>query len=164
MKKLLVVLLLVSGVSAHAAGADTATPVNAAWTSAQLGGDLVLWLDAQDTGTITKDGANLVSQWADKSGKGNHVTASAGHEPTFVATGGVNGLQSLAFAGNANGEGKYMENYSPTGLPISRKSKRVLPIVQLTAAGVTLAVSSLFESHAVGTLPDFALVNITYLG
>jgi len=130
MKKLIVVLLLVSGVSAHAAGADTATPVKAVWTPAQLGGDLVLWLDAQDTGTITKDGAGLVSQWEDKSGKGNHVTSSAGHEPTFVATGGVNGLQSLAFAGNANGEGKYMGKLSPTGLPTGNASYTALVVYE----------------------------------
>jgi hypothetical protein len=49
------------------------------WTPAQLGSSVCkLWLDANDTGTITKDGSNYVSQWNDKSGNGNNVTQGTG--------------------------------------------------------------------------------------
>jgi len=45
---------------------------------------LVLWLDADDLSTITKDGGNLVSQWRDKSGGGNHAEASGIYRPLWV--------------------------------------------------------------------------------
>jgi hypothetical protein len=46
-----------------------------------------LWLDAEDTSTITLNGAT-VSQWADKSGNGrNAVQATAANQPTYNATG-----------------------------------------------------------------------------
>ena len=46
---------------------------------------LKVWLDADDSSTITKDGSNKVSQWNDKSGQGNHVSQStAGSQPLWV--------------------------------------------------------------------------------
>jgi hypothetical protein len=46
---------------------------------------LKLHLDASDSTTITKDGSNLVSQWDDKSGEGNHLTQStASKQPLWV--------------------------------------------------------------------------------
>jgi hypothetical protein len=35
--------------------------------------NLKVWLDANDLSTITKDGSNAVSSWADKSGNGYDV-------------------------------------------------------------------------------------------
>ena len=58
------------------------------FSPAQLGG-LVLWVDAQDitgTGAQPASGAS-VTQWADKSGRGNHMTSAAGtvsYEPTGI--------------------------------------------------------------------------------
>jgi hypothetical protein len=58
-----------------------------------------LWLDAEDTSTITLNGAT-VSQWADKSGNGrNAVQATAANQPTYNAT-GLNSKPSLSFDGN----------------------------------------------------------------
>lgn len=58
-----------------------------AWTPADLGAGLALWLDADDAATITLNGSN-VSQWRDKSGNGWHMSqAIAASQPAYV-TGG----------------------------------------------------------------------------
>ncbi len=46
----------------------------------------VLWLDASDESTITKDGSNLVTGWNDKTTNGNNATASGAGRPTYNAT------------------------------------------------------------------------------
>ena len=70
----------------------------AAWTPLDLAG-LVAWYDASDLSTITDAGAGAVSQWADKSGNGNHVTqGTAGLRPTTgIRT--QNGLNVIDFDG-----------------------------------------------------------------
>lgn len=61
-----------------------------AWTPAELGASLALWLDADDASTITLNGSN-VSQWDDKSGNARNATqASAANQPTYSAS-GING-------------------------------------------------------------------------
>ena len=70
----------------------------AAWTPADLGADLALWLDADDASTITLNGSN-VSQWSDKSGNARHVLqAAASGQPTFVSN-GLNGKPTITFDG-----------------------------------------------------------------
>ncbi len=83
-----------------------------AWTPADLGDKLVLWLDAQDSATITASGGK-VSQWSDKSGRDNHLAQSATGRQPVVAGQGINGKQTLAFAGS----GVFLMNNSPKGLP-----------------------------------------------
>jgi len=51
------------------------------WTPANI--TTALWLDANDLTTITKDGANLVSQWNDKSGNSRNATASGTARPLW---------------------------------------------------------------------------------
>jgi len=59
---------------------------------------LALWLDADDTGTITESGG-LVSQWDDKSFNGNNATQFTGSvQPTFLST-GINGKGAVEFVG-----------------------------------------------------------------
>jgi hypothetical protein len=49
--------------------------------------NLVLWLDANDTNSIVKDGSNLVSTINDKNGKGNHVSQTlADSKPVYIAS------------------------------------------------------------------------------
>jgi len=51
---------------------------------------------------ITKDGSNLISQWEDQSGNGNHWEQSTGSDqPLFVADAGadLNNLPAVSFAG-----------------------------------------------------------------
>jgi hypothetical protein len=57
-----------------------------AWTPAQLGASLALWLDAEDATTITLNGSN-VAQWDDKSENNNNaVQATAASQPAYNAT------------------------------------------------------------------------------
>jgi hypothetical protein len=50
------------------------------WTPANI--STALWLDANDSATITKDGSSLVSQWNDKSGNGRNAVAT--NYPTII--------------------------------------------------------------------------------
>ena len=69
------------------------------WTPSQLGASLALWLDAEDTSTITLNGSN-VSQWDDKSGNGRHASqATAVIQPAYLAT-GFNSNPSIDFDGS----------------------------------------------------------------
>lgn len=55
-----------------------------------------LWLDSSDVASITKDGSDIVSQWSDKSGLGNHCTqVNATNRPLYTASG-------IDFDGNDN--------------------------------------------------------------
>jgi hypothetical protein len=71
-------------------------------------GGLKLWLDAADSSTITHS-SNAVSQWSDKSGNGN--TMSATGNPS-TGTRGLNGINVVDFDGD-----DYFESASayPTG-------------------------------------------------
>lgn len=61
---------------------------------------LILWLDATDASTITKDVSERVSQWDDKSSEGNDVTQGTTIEqPAFTAS-AIGGKPALRFAGN----------------------------------------------------------------
>lgn len=71
---------------------------------------LQLWLDATDASTITI--VTGVSQWADKSGKGNTVVqATEALQPTYE-TNVQNGCSVVRF----NGSSQYMAKTSPTNL------------------------------------------------
>ena len=79
-----------------------------AWTPAELGASLAIWLDAEDTSTITLNGAN-VSQWNDKSGNGRSVSQSnAAYQPPYSAT-AFNGKPCL----NITAAFKYLQNIGP---------------------------------------------------
>jgi hypothetical protein len=57
---------------------------------------LTLWLDAQDASTFTLSGS-AVSQWRDKSGRGNHAVQATGSlQPTLAAT-GINSRAAVNF-------------------------------------------------------------------
>jgi hypothetical protein len=56
-----------------------------------------LWLDAQDSSTIT--GTSPVTQWRDKSGNGYHTTSSVGSPA--LATNAINGYQAIYLNGNS---------------------------------------------------------------
>ena len=65
-----------------------------AWTPADLGASLALWLDADDAGTITLNGST-VAQWDDKSGNDYHVAQeTASLQPRYEAA-GMNGKPAL---------------------------------------------------------------------
>jgi hypothetical protein len=65
---------------------STSAPTTATWTieSPPTAG-LKLWLDADDSSTFTFSSSNLVSQWNDKSGQGNHISqATTAYQPLRV--------------------------------------------------------------------------------
>lgn len=59
---------------------------------------LQVWLDASDLSTHTLSGSN-VTQLADKSGFGRHITSATASLPPTVTTATPNGLTALAFTG-----------------------------------------------------------------
>lgn len=68
------------------------------WRPNNIGSSLALWLDAEDTTTITLNGSS-VSQWNDKSGNGRNVTqGTAANQPTYQAA-GLNSKPTLSFDG-----------------------------------------------------------------
>lgn len=70
--------------------AKTVAVTRTAFTPAVIP-SLALWLDANDTASLTLDGSSAVSQWSDKSGGARHLTqASAAFRPAYV-TNALNG-------------------------------------------------------------------------
>ncbi len=61
---------------------------------------MTLWLDS-NVG-ITKDGGNLVSQWADQSGNANHATQATGSLKPLWVTSVLNGYPAIRFDGVDN--------------------------------------------------------------
>lgn len=61
-------------------------------------GDVVLWVDPSDAGTVTLDGS-LVDALADVSGNDYHLTSSGGARPTLLAASSPTGLDLLDFDG-----------------------------------------------------------------
>lgn len=78
------------------------TPPNN-FTPASISG-LLMWLDALDAATITKDGNNKVSSWLDKSGNGNHATQTTSTNQPFYDSAALKNLPSIFF----NGTSSYM--------------------------------------------------------
>lgn len=69
------------------------------WRPSDLGADLALWLDAEDTDSITLNGST-VSQWSDKSGNNRNASqTSAALQPSYLTT-GFNGKPTLETNGN----------------------------------------------------------------
>jgi hypothetical protein len=74
-----------------------------AWSPADLGASLALWLDAADASTITLQGgggsgpggSDHVSQWDDKSGNAWHMSQPTGaNQPAYIAS-GLNGKPTI---------------------------------------------------------------------
>jgi hypothetical protein len=71
------------------------------WRPDELGASLALWLDAEDSASITLNGST-VSQWDDKSGNDRHATqATASIQPVYSAT-GFNGKPALVWPNVVN--------------------------------------------------------------
>jgi len=68
------------------------------WRPSDIGSPIALWLDAEDTSTITLNGST-VSQWNDKSGNGRDVLqGTATSQPAYGAA-LINGKPALSFDG-----------------------------------------------------------------
>ena len=63
--------------------------------------NLSIWVTAKNLNSITQDGSNLVSQWADLSGNSNHFTQSTdAQKPKYIAR-AINSLPALQGEANA---------------------------------------------------------------
>ncbi|OAE37634.1 sialate O-acetylesterase [Agrobacterium tumefaciens] len=70
---------------------------------------LMRWYDASDDSTVTRDGSNLVGQWRDKSGSGDHLNQStAARKPVFTPN-SLNGLPGIAFTDTATTSASRMD-------------------------------------------------------
>jgi len=100
MRKALLVFLLMVCVDAQASKSAFFQQLMAAelqlgggsapWTPADLGTNLVVWLDASDASTITLNGSN-VTQWDDKSGNGWDMSQSTSSAQPLLVTDALNG-------------------------------------------------------------------------
>lgn len=79
----------------------------APWTPLSVD-SCVIWLDASDSTTITKDASFNISQWNDKSGYSNNVTATGSNSPQ-LKYGGLNGRTAVSITAN-----RYMQPASYT--------------------------------------------------
>lgn len=96
------------------------------WRPDELGASLSLWLDAEDTASITLNGST-VSQWNDKSGNGVDVLqASAASQPTYQAT-GLNSMPTLRF--DTPTAGRYMQ--SSISFPIMPTGVSAMVVAQI---------------------------------
>jgi hypothetical protein len=65
--------------------------------------NIVLWLNARKTGSITQNGSNQVSQWADLSGNGyNFGQAATAQEPVYGAISGPYNRPALTFTSTSS--------------------------------------------------------------
>jgi hypothetical protein len=97
------------------------TAALSSWIAAPDIAGLQLWLDADDSDTITLNGST-VSQWNDKSGNGYHVSqATASNQPTLTSN-VLNSKNVLRFDG-----GDYLTNASAT--PVGGSTNRTIFVV-----------------------------------
>lgn len=59
----------------------------------------MLWLDATDVASVTRDGTDLVTEWRDKSGLGRHATVPAGSASPLWVANLVNNGPAIIFDG-----------------------------------------------------------------
>ena len=116
------------------------------WTPASLGADLALWLDAEDTASITLNGST-VSQWDDKSGNNfNFANATASEQPAYLAT-GLNGKPSL----RTDGDDTLFYQSSLLGQNVSGLTAAIVG-VHPVGAGFVANACDFFISNGVGNL------------
>lgn len=80
------------------------------WRPNELGASLALWLDAEDTASITLNGAT-VSQWSDKSGNNRHATqTTAASQPQYQSN-EIVGKNAVRFLNDfLNFDGSFLVN------------------------------------------------------
>lgn len=125
------------------------------WTPADI--TTALWLDANDSGTITQSGG-AITTWADKSG--NNRTATADGNPTYSATGLSTGRPAVQLDGTGDGFAS-----SITGIG-SFNALDVYMVTQTTAAAAADANTGIFWGYgnggvAGGPYPGFRGLNFS---
>lgn len=119
-----------------------------AWTPANLGSDLTLWLDADDVSTITLNGSN-VAQWNDKSASAAHVAqATASSQPLYTPS-GLNGKSVVTFSGSQRLNSVLNTLLGGTVAAVSQRSGSNQPVFEVSPAvsrGYLGSVSG-FQTH-----------------
>jgi hypothetical protein len=105
------------------------------WTPMNLTG-IYQWFDATDAGSITKDGSDNVTQWADKTGNAGHLTASGTAGPLYVAS-SINSKPALTFDSS-----KGLDNSTNYGLDFLRAQNAASII--MVAANVSRTTDDTF--------------------
>lgn len=101
-------------------------PLSTGFSPKQISG-LQLWLDGSDSSTITLN-STTVSEWRDKSGKGNTFTqATALNQPTFVAS-AKNGRSAINFPNVAQMNG-------PSGFSFAQPTTWFIAFQSPTSSG-----------------------------
>ncbi len=110
--------------------------------------DLVLWLDAADTATVTHSGG-AVSLWKDKSGKNNNATQSSGALQPQFALNQINGLPGFN-VGAAN-------SYMVMDRNITFQSYSIFSVLKNTRTypDATNDIDSIFCVQTAGSFPTF---------
>lgn len=117
-----------------------------------------VWLDAEDTTTITLNGAT-VSQWNDKSGNARNVSqATAADQPTYSAT-GLNGKPILTFDGS-----DLLSNTAPGALLRNVPGATLAAVVNYTNNTAGRAVCSVATASAGQTRSALLVNNTTATG
>lgn len=106
------------------------------WTPADI--TTALWLDANDSGTITQSGG-AITTWADKSG--NNRTATADGNPTYSATGLSTGMPAVQLDGTGDG---FVSSITGIG---SFNALDVYMVTQTTAAAAPDANTGIFWGY-----------------
>jgi hypothetical protein len=106
------------------------------WTPAAI--STALWLDANDSGTITQSGG-AITTWADKSG--NNRTATANGNPTYSATGLSTGRPAVQLDGTGDG---FVSSITGIG---SFNALDVYMVTQTTAAAAADTNSAVFWGY-----------------
>ena len=89
--------------------------LSANWAPLDQLPDLDLWLDANDTSSVSHS-SGVVSQWNDKSGNGFHLTPSASGTGPTTGTVSLNSLNTIDFDGSND---RMKNDLLPLGSPIS---------------------------------------------
>ena len=111
--------------------------------------DLFAWYDASDIDTITKSGANVVSNWANKEGTSSRDLDDGNADPLWVSA-DRNGLDVINFASN-----KFLETSSAWSA-ISQPN--TIFFVLLTPNGLSTNQDWLFTQHKDESGDSHALV------
>jgi hypothetical protein len=117
------------------------------WSELPVTANLELWLDANDSSTITLNGST-VSQWDDKSGNDYHVSqGTASNQPTLTSS-VLNSKNVLRFDG-----GDWLENLVAT--PVGGSTNRTIFIV---ANYTGSSIDYLFYLGTASNSPSFGSV------
>ena len=73
---------------------------NALWSPSVL--NPIVWFDAQDLASISKDGSDKVAQWNNKGSGGHAIAPDTNSKPTYVSSGLISGKPAIRFNGTAN--------------------------------------------------------------